>query len=112
IAAAARTYVGTPYSWGGGTTKGPSPGIAATRGLDGSTTVGFDCSGLVLYAVHEATGITLGRTAGAQVLDSRGTRIDHSLNAMKPGDVIGFSPSGSAGAAAIEHDGIYIGDAK
>ena len=39
------SQLGVPYSWGGGNANGPS------RGIDqGANTVGFDCSGLMLYA--------------------------------------------------------------
>src|SRR5699024_7344874 len=102
--AAARKHLGVAYSWGGGTTEGPTRGTRAGHSVDGSNTVGFDCSGLVLYAVHQATGITLGRTAGDQALDSRGTTVKRSFAAMKPGDVIAFSPSGAQNASAFEHD--------
>lgn len=41
----AMSQLGVPYSWGGGNANGPS------RGIDqGANTVGFDCSGLMLYA--------------------------------------------------------------
>lgn len=63
IVAAAQHYAGTPYSWGGGNTKGPSLGIYQSPSLDGSHIVGFDCSGLVIYAVSNATGISLDHSA-------------------------------------------------
>ena len=48
--AAATAELGVPYSWGGGDASGPSLGIAS-----GAKTTGFDCSGLVLYAVAQAS---------------------------------------------------------
>ncbi|GAB3275132.1 hypothetical protein GCM10027589_00050 [Actinocorallia lasiicapitis] len=57
---AALRWLGTPYSWGGGGLTGPTLGIA-----HGSSTIGFDCSGLTRYAWHQ-TGITLPRIAADQ----------------------------------------------
>src|SRR5665213_2021636 len=51
VVAAASAQLGAPYSWGGGNAAGPSIGIGT-----GAKTVGFDCSGLVLYAVAQASG--------------------------------------------------------
>lgn len=59
ISAASR-WLDTPYSYGGGGLDGP------TRGIEqGANTVGFDCSGLVRYAWHQA-GTTIPRTTGEQ----------------------------------------------
>lgn len=41
----AGSQIGVPYSWAGGTAAGPSTGTGS-----GGGTVGFDCSGLILYA--------------------------------------------------------------
>jgi hypothetical protein len=41
---AAASQVGKPYVWGGGNFNGPTGG-------------GFDCSGLVLYAAYQASGV-------------------------------------------------------
>lgn len=112
IVTAARAFLGTPYSWGGGNTKGPSRGIRTSSRLDGTNTVGFDCSGLVLYAVHKATGITLPRTAGPQGLDKRGKTIKRDFSKMRAGDVVAFSSTGSRAPGAFEHVGIYIGGGK
>jgi cell wall-associated NlpC family hydrolase len=103
--AKAKTQRGVPYSWGGGTTTGKSRGICCSPGgHDGRDTVGFDCSGLTLYAVYQATGgrITLPRTAAEQV--KRGQPVNRS--AMRPGDLIGFDHRDGHG---VTHIGIYIG---
>ncbi|GAA3239781.1 C40 family peptidase [Actinocorallia longicatena] len=57
---AALRWLGTPYSWGGGSLTGPSRGFGR-----GAGTIGFDCSSLVRYAWHQA-GITLPRVAADQ----------------------------------------------
>jgi soluble lytic murein transglycosylase-like protein len=95
------------YSWGGGGVSGPSYGIE-----QGKYIFGFDCSGLVLRAVHQASGgkLTLPRVAADQAKDKRGTKVPRDLKAMRPGDVIAFdNPNDNQG---IYHIGIYIGDNK
>ena len=48
---AAMRWIGTRYSWGGGSESGPTTGICCSPGgQDARNVVGFDCSGLVLYA--------------------------------------------------------------
>ena len=54
------SQMGVPYSWGGGNANGPSNGIDS-----GAGTVGFDCSGLVLYA-FAGLGIKLPHYSGDQ----------------------------------------------
>lgn len=61
---------GTPYAWGGGTLDGPSLGTGdgggdATKHRDYEK-VGFDCSALTRYLVHETTGIDVGRVSQDQ----------------------------------------------
>jgi cell wall-associated NlpC family hydrolase len=77
--AAAEKWVGTPYVYGGGDASGP------TTGLSGSTS-GFDCSGLVLYAVYQAShgAITLPHSSEQDAL--LGTTVPRAD--LQPGDVI------------------------
>lgn len=112
IVSAAIHYLGTPYSWGGGDIHGPSLGIYSSPSLDGTHTVGFDCSGLVLFAVHNATGIQLAHGAEIQGKDSRGTVVPRDWGQMQPGDVISFSEDGSGSPGSFGHVGIYVGDGK
>lgn len=60
--AAARGVIGTPYSWGGGGPGGPSYGIQQGAGIRG-----FDCSSLMQYAWHKATGRVSPRTTYTQM---------------------------------------------
>lgn len=95
IVAAARSQIGLPYVWGGGDANGPTGG-------------GFDCSGLTLYAIAQATG-------GAVVLPhytgdpgnpgqmGQGVPVA-DLSQAEPGDLVFF---GSGGAA--DHVGVYAG---
>ncbi|MGC9501670.1 C40 family peptidase [Streptomyces sp. WG7] len=97
----ATRWLGTPYSWGGGTPYGPSTGFCDdVNGYDfagecaASAAPGFDCSGLVRYAYwpfnrlprvsasqYAATSeYTVGRDAlreGDLVFWHNGTRIYH-----------------------------------
>ncbi|OBK38988.1 peptidase M23 [Mycobacterium sp. 1245111.1] len=90
------SQLGVPYSWGGGTAAGPGKGIGS-----GSGTVGFDCSGLVLYA-FAGVGIKLPHYSGAQY--DLGRKIPASQ--MRRGDVIFYGPGGS------QHVTIYLGQGQ
>lgn len=92
VVAAAMRWRGTPYAWGGGTPDGPSNGIrdggvADVHGDYAKT--GFDCSGLVLYAVAQASGkrILLPHLDQAQIDDPHGQAITDP-SALQPGDII------------------------
>ena len=90
----AQSQIGVPYSWGGGTADGPGRGID-----DGANTVGFDCSGLILYAFAGA-GIKLPHYSGSQY--TAGRQIPSSQ--MRRGDVIFYGPGGS------QHVTLYLGN--
>ncbi|MGK2868165.1 NlpC/P60 family peptidoglycan endopeptidase RipA [Mycolicibacterium frederiksbergense] len=90
----ATSQLGVPYSWGGGNANGPS------RGIDqGANTVGFDCSGLMLYA-FAGVGIKLDHYSGSQY--NAGRKIPSSQ--MRRGDLIFYGPSAS------QHEAMYLGD--
>lgn len=112
VVTAAKRYLGTPYSWGGGNATGPSLGIRSSASLDGTRTVGFDCSGFVLFAVHKAAGITLAHHAEVQGNDKRGKTIARDWARIAPGDIIAFSENGSGNPGSFGHVGIYVGDGK
>ncbi len=90
----AGSQMGVPYSWGGGNAAGPSHGIDS-----GAGTVGFDCSGLILYA-FAGVGIKLPHYSGAQY--DMGRKIPASQ--MRRGDVIFYGPGGS------QHVTLYLGN--
>lgn len=90
------SQLGVPYSWGGGNAAGPSRGIGS-----GSGTVGFDCSGLVLYS-FAGVGIKLPHYSGAQY--KLGRKIPAAQ--MRRGDVIFYGPGGS------QHVTIYLGNGR
>ena len=96
------SQIGTPYAWGGGNASGPTQGIRDGGVADSYgdfNKVGFDCSGLVLYAFAGA-GISLPHYTGYQY--NYGTKIDPS--AMERGDLIFYGPN------AEHHVAIYLGD--
>lgn len=99
---AASAWMGTPYSWGGGSLIGPSEGFAQGAGI-----VGFDCSGLTRYAYAQA-GLTLPRVSRDQW--QVGTRIprEAGLAAVAPGDLVFFATNPTTGAG-IHHVAIYMG---
>ncbi|WP_343287471.1 peptidoglycan DD-metalloendopeptidase family protein [Gordonia sp. SID5947] len=104
--AAAMRWLGTSYAWGGGTPRGPSKGITDGGVADSHgdfNKVGFDCSGLVLYAVYQATGgrIELGHYTVTQLNDPRGKPVP--LDQLQPGDIVfppGSSPNTSRSMSA------------
>ncbi|WP_218005763.1 C40 family peptidase [Actinomadura hibisca] len=107
VVAWALCWRGTPYSWGGGNYSGPTLGICCSPGgHDARGTLGFDCSGLTLYAVFQASRgrIALGHYTGNQVNDPRGRPVP--VNQLQAGDIIFF------GSMPTHHVAIYYGDGK
>ncbi|MFI0411896.1 NlpC/P60 family protein [Actinomadura sp. 3N508] len=98
VVRAALKWLGTPYSWGGGTVAGPSYGVA-----QGARTIGFDCSGLAMYAWHKA-GVRLVHWTGTQW--TSGPHVP--LNEMRPGDLVFFATD-TSDPGTIHHVGIYVG---
>lgn len=113
VIAAALKWEGTPYAWGGGNADGPTKGISDGGGAADShgdyNKVGFDCSGLTLYAVAQASGrqLMLPHYTGdnsnpGQLNDSRGQHVP--FDQRQPGDLIYFGSGGNT-----HHVGIYYG---
>jgi cell wall-associated NlpC family hydrolase len=98
VADLALRWLGTPYSWGGGTTSGP------TWGQGGP--VGFDCSGLALWAWGQV-GIYLPHYSGYQF--NSGPHISRSN--LMPGDLV-FWAYNTSDPGSIHHVAIYIGGGR
>ena len=84
VVAAATGELGVPYSWGGGNASGPTVGIAS-----GANTIGFDCSGLVLFAVAQASGGQIVLPHSSELQATMGTPVAPAD--IQPGDVIAFA---------------------
>jgi cell wall-associated NlpC family hydrolase len=94
VIARAKTWLGVPYSWGGGSDAGPTRGTA-----QGANIIGFDCSAFV-KAAFAAVGVALPRTTYDQI--NAGTPVA-SLAQARPGDLI--FPS-------RDHVEIYMGNGR
>lgn len=93
VIAAAQRWIGTPYVWGGGDTSGPTGG-------------GFDCSGLTLYVIYQASGgrIRLPHYTQAQQDAPAGQVVP--FDQRQPGDLIFFT---TAGESDSHHVAVYAG---
>lgn len=90
ILARARADLGLPYCWDGGTSTGPSHGEGGS-GCGGST-VGFDCSGLAMYA-YAGIGVPLPHSAADDYSSAYGHLVP--IGQDQPGDLVFWSSNGS-----------------
>ncbi|MEO7126393.1 MAG: NlpC/P60 family protein [Nakamurella sp.] len=109
VVKAALAYLGTTYAWGGGNANGPTRGIrdygVADRYGDYNK-VGFDCSGLALYAWAQQ-GVYLPHYSGYQF--NVGTRVARAD--LQPGDLV-FYAYNTSNPATIHHVAIYMGNGQ
>ncbi|WP_378741180.1 C40 family peptidase [Nocardia brasiliensis] len=89
----AARWMGTPYVWGGGDSSGPTGG-------------GFDCSGLTLYAIYQASGGQIRLPHYTQFQQDHPAALQVPFDQKAPGDLIFFT---AAGDADSHHVGIYYG---
>ena len=96
--------LGVQYAWGGGNANGPTLGIRDWGVADqygDYQKIGFDCSGLTLYA-FAAVGLDIGHYTGYQY--NQGRKIP--VSEIKRGDMLFWGPN------AEYHVAIYLGDGK
>lgn len=96
------SQLGITYSWGGGDANGPTLGIRDGGVADSYgdyNKVGFDCSGLMIYA-FAGVGISLPHYTGYQYTSGP----QFPLAEMQRGDMIFYGPNAS------EHVSMYLGD--
>jgi cell wall-associated NlpC family hydrolase len=107
IAQRAAEWLGWPYSFAAGNGNGPTYGHAVDNDSrnDGHV-LGFDCSGLTLYAL--APWLELTHNAAAQY-DQVGS-FHPSLGELQPGDLIFWSGDGTV--RDIGHVAVYVGDGE
>ncbi|WP_367138619.1 NlpC/P60 family protein [Saccharothrix sp. HUAS TT1] len=101
VVARAMQQLGVRYSWGGGNYQGPTVGIrdGGVGDLHGDYySVGFDCSGLMMYAFAGA-GVYLPHYSGYQY--NAGRKVP--LSQAQRGDMLFWGPGGGT------HVALYLG---
>jgi len=88
----ARTFLGTPYLWGGTSTKG------------------VDCSGFT-KTIYYSAGLILTRDASGQFRYGLERNIENGSDSLAPGDLLFFGRVRD-GRPRITHTGMYIGDSE
>ena len=84
----ARTWIGTPYRYGG------------------QSKSGTDCSGMIMVIYKDVADLALPRTAAQQAEYC----FDIPQRDLQPGDLVFFSTSSRGGK--VSHVGMYVGDGK
>jgi peptidoglycan DL-endopeptidase RipA len=101
----ALSQLGVPYAWGGGNADGPTLGIhdgGVADEFGDFDKVGFDCSGLMVYAFAGA-GIALPHYSGYQYQAGRHV----SLSDAAPGDMLFWG-----GDEGVHHVALYLGGGR
>ncbi|XVS61359.1 NlpC/P60 family protein [Actinosynnema sp. CA-299493] len=102
VVARALAQLGVRYSWGGGNYDGPTVGIRDGGAGDAHGdyySVGFDCSGLMMYA-FAGVGVYLPHYSGYQY--NAGRKVP--LSQARRGDMLFWGPGGGT------HVALYLGD--
>lgn len=98
ILAAARSQFGLPYVWGGGDHHGPTGG-------------GFDCSGLTMYAIFQASGGKIALEHHTDKQEAHPSMKTVSWEEKQPGDILFFAGSSTENPwEKYHHVSIYSGE--
>ncbi|KAF9969892.1 hypothetical protein BGZ73_007561, partial [Actinomortierella ambigua] len=114
--AAAKSQIGVQYAWGGGHGSVPGKTLGTCQWYVGppypcvdDRVVGFDCSGLVRYAVWSGSGRTIdlgrGGNTDSQYADGHSGKIAYAQR--QPGDLIFYGSPGN-----VHHVALYIGNER
>jgi cell wall-associated NlpC family hydrolase len=110
VLAKAMSQAGLPYAWGGGSCDGPSHDQPPYQYGD----IGYDCSGLVCYALCQVTGRDL-FSEGLRVTSTMYCASESELGYKKypfeeriPGDAIFFGGACECGGSDIHHVGLAM----
>ncbi|MET3804633.1 cell wall-associated NlpC family hydrolase [Nakamurella sp. UYEF19] len=104
---AAIRWVGTPYSWGGGNSSGPTTGICGPNGAENDCNiVGFDCSGLTSYGWAQV-GVDIPSYSVYQY--TLGQHVSQSD--LMPGDLL-FYANDTSDPSTIHHVTMYMGNGQ
>lgn len=108
VVAAARRYIGLPYVFDAGDAHGPTTGLAGCdpAAIGGCAAIGFDCSGLSLYAWAQA-GIRLDHYAATQYTQGHHVPVAQA----QPGDLL-FYATDPSNVATIHHVTILSATAR
>ena len=98
---------GWPYSYGGGRYNGASYGNNRKK-CDDTKVKGFDCSGITLYAVYQATGIKLDHNSNTQFRFARDNGYLVPTSQGQRGDLVFFGNENGD----VHHVGVYLGNGK
>ena len=115
----ARRWEGRPYCFDGGNESGPTLGkpdpetgpdhglFCGIEGYDHSETPGFDCTGLTLYAVYQATKDVLAHDSyqAREAIADYHPKVISNESELQPGDIVYFGGS----LNDFVHAGIYVG---
>lgn len=102
IVEAARREEGHMYVWGGGDHNGPTMGLDNSGDENGKP--GYDCSGLVMYAVAKGAGVKLrAHHTNEQILDPQLEPVDWEDRQV--GDILYFGNGNE-----LHHASIYSGE--
>ncbi|WP_189061561.1 C40 family peptidase [Longimycelium tulufanense] len=111
VVKAALSQVGVDYAWGGGNANGPTKGIrdgGVADSFGDYNKIGFDCSGLALYA-YSQIGVMLPHNTQLMWNQFQPAITDRAK--LQPGDLLMLGGR-ERSTSNVHHVGIYLGGGK